>query len=124
MARPKKDYRIKLQGHRAGGDPFFDLIVGAKKFRLAATDRETAVVEATARYQQIISEHPAFRRTGTAPGPHQPALTPQSGTLREAIVAYLKSDTFGLYKSGTVRQRRSMFDVIMRSPASSGRHVL
>jgi hypothetical protein len=40
------------------------------------------------------------------------------------LTAYLKSDTFELYKPGTVKQRRSMFDVIARSPASNGRHVL
>src|SRR5262249_45481649 len=28
------------------------------------------------------------------------------------------------YKPATVKQRRSMFELIMRSPASSGRHVL
>jgi hypothetical protein len=46
------------------------------------------------------------------------------GSLREAVVAYLRSDTFRLYKPATVKQRRSMFELIMRSSASSGCHVL
>lgn len=122
MARPRKDYRIKLQGHRAG-HPFFDLIVAGKKYRLAATSQVAAVAEAARRYEPIVLERET-RRARAAPGPRQPALTPEKGSLREAVAAYLKSDTFWLYKSGTVRQRRSLFDLIMQTPASSGRHVL
>jgi integrase len=123
MARPRKEHRIKLQGHRAG-HPFFDLIIDSKKYRLSATDQEAAAVEGAALCKQIILERDAQRATRAAPGPRQPALKPEKGSLREAVSAYLGSDTFALYKKGTVRQRRSMFDLIMLSPASSGRHVL
>ena len=123
MSRPRKDPRIKLQGHRAG-HPFFDLIVDGKKFRLAASSQEEAAAEGASRYEQINLERNAQQTTQAAPGPRQPALKPETGPLREAVSAYLTSDTFALYKAGTIRQRRSMFDLIMQSPASNGRHVL
>lgn len=123
MSRTRKNYRIKLQGYR-NGHPFFDLIVDGKKYRLAATNKESATMEGALRHRAIIAESQASRAVRAAPGPRNPALTPEKGSLREAVTAYLKSDTFALYKPATVRQRRSMFDVIMRSPASSGRHVL
>lgn len=123
MPRPRKDYRIKLQGHRAG-HPFFDLIVDGKKHRLAATDCAAAVTESAARYERVVLAREAARLAEAAPGPRQPALKPRKGSLREGVSAYLGSDTFGLYKAGTVRQRKSMFDLIMQSPSSSGRHVL
>jgi len=123
MSRPRRNYRIKLQGHR-NGHPFFDLIIDGKKYRLAATSKAAAAIEGAVRYQEVAAKRQALCAARAAPGPRQPALTPVKGSLREAIAAYLGSDTFGLYKPGTVRQRRSMFDVIMRSPASSGRHVL
>jgi hypothetical protein len=34
------------------------------------------------------------------------------------------AETFGLYKPATVKQRRSMLDLIMLTPAASGGHVL
>src|SRR5262245_21375600 len=121
MGRPRKDYRIKLQGNRAG-HPFFDLIVDGKKYRLAATNQYDAATEGAVRYQEIVDERQR-RRAAKAPlGPHQLLLKPECGSLREAVVAYMESDTFGLYKLATVKQRRSMLDLIMRSPASSGRH--
>ena len=107
MARPRKDYRIKLQGHRAG-HPFFDLLVDGKKFRLTAFNQEAAATEAAARYQQIVAERKVERARQATPGPQLPALTPEKGSLREAIVAYLSSDTFRLYKPATIRQRHSM----------------
>lgn len=120
MSRPRKHYRIKKD--HWNGRHFYDLLLDGKKFRLTATTRETAEAEGEARYRELVLEREAKR--GTSPGPRQPALKPETGSLREAVTAYLRSDTFGLYKPATVRQRRSMFDLIMLCPASSGHHVL
>jgi integrase len=106
------------------GRHFYDLLLDGKKFRLTATDKEAAETEAVARYQEIVAKREARQAAQATPGPRQPALTPQKGSLREAVAAYLKSDTFGLYKPATVRQRRSMFNLIMLTPAVSGQHVL
>ena len=91
MSRPRGNYRIKLQGHR-NGHPFFDLIVDGKKYRLAATDKESATIEGAVRHREIVVERQASRAARAAPGPRQPALTPEKGSLREAVTAYLKSD--------------------------------
>jgi integrase len=123
MGRPRKDYRVKLQGYRIG-QPFFDLLVDGKKYRLAATNHDAAETEAAGRFHQLLVERQAARTARAAGGPYQPLLKPEHGSLRAAVAAYMESDTFGLYKPATVKQRRSMLDLIMRSPASSGRHAL
>jgi integrase len=122
MSRPRKLYRIKKD--HWNGRHFYDLLLDGRKFRLIATNQKAAEAEAATRYEQIILKRDAGHAAQAAPGPRQPALMSETGSLREAVVAYLKSDTFGLYKPATIRQRRSMFELIMRSPASSGRHVL
>src|SRR5215471_7874091 len=122
MSRPRKLYRIKRD--HWNGRHFYDLLLDGKKFRLTATNREAAAAEGATRYQEVVAERRAIRVARAASGPRQPAVTPELGSLREAIAAYFKSDTFGLYKPATVRQRRSMLELIMRSPASNGRHVL
>ena len=122
MSRPRKLYRIKKD--HWNGRHFYDLLLGGKKFRLSATNQEAAEAEAATRYEQIILRRNAGQVAQAALGPRQPAVRPETGSLREAVTAYLRSDTFGLYKPTTVKQRRSMLELIMRSPASSGRHVL
>jgi len=122
MSRPRKLYRIKKD--HWNGRHFYDLLFDGKKFRLSATDSDAAEIEAAIRYKQITLERNAGHVGLAAPGPRQPALLPETGSLREAVAAYMKSSNFALYKATTVRQRRSMFELIMRSPASSGRHVL
>jgi site-specific recombinase XerC len=107
MGRPKKDYRIK-PGRRDDGQPFFDLLVDGKKFRLAATDQASAEAEGQARFAQL--------------GTTKPPTT--AITLQDAFTAYLASDTFKLYKALTQSQRRSHIELIMATPASNGKHEL
>ena len=108
--RPKKQYRIKLQGYRAG-QPFFDLVVGGRKFRLAATNQAAADAEGRAR----------FARTTTGA---EPSKWPAGITLRDGFTAYVASDSFKLYKPLTQSQRRSHLKLIENTPASSGKHGL
>ncbi len=115
MARRKQDYRIKLSGYR-NGLPFFDLhIVGQRKFRLSATDKMAAEAEAKLRYAEVAAE--IASRPAPPPKPKAP-------TLRQGVEAYLESDEFKRYKPLTVRQRQSMFRLILASPTSTGRSML
>ena len=71
-----------------------------------AMDRlQGAQAEAAARYEQIILTRNARRGALAAPGPRQPAPTPERAALREAVAGYLSSETFRLYKPATVKQR-------------------
>jgi hypothetical protein len=76
------------------------------------------------RYQQIATERQAARAAQAAPGPYQPAVKLQRGSLREAVAAYMTSGTDKLFKPQTDKQHCNHFKHILMTPASKGRHVL
>jgi integrase len=123
MGRPRKDYRIQLDGYR-DGEPFFDMLVDGKKHRLAAQDRKAAETEAAERYKTFTAAREEKRKAEAASGLQQPPLKPDNGTLRMAIALYLRSYTYGLYKPLTMKQHGSSLKIIMAMPASNGRHLL
>jgi integrase len=116
MGRPRKDYRVDLNGHR-DGLPFFDLVVAGKKHRLAAHDKAAAEAEAAERYQQLAASQPAAE-------PQHPPVKPLDGTLREGFALYRQSRKWASYKPLTHKGRISSFNLIMTTPASNGRHLL
>ena len=119
MPRKKKDYRIKLSGHR-DSLPFFDLVVEGRKYRLEATSREAAEPEAKARFEKIAAEQDA-RQVKQAAKPKRPF---EPNTLRDAFTDYTASDTFKLYKPLTQSQRRSLIELILKTKVQSGRRTL
>ncbi len=82
MGRPRKGFYVKVSGYRAER-PFFDLVVGGRKFRLAATDQAAAEAEGRANFERISIG--AVRSKG-----------PTGITLRDGFTAYLASDSFKL----------------------------
>ena len=109
MARPRERFSlIQLDGYREG-QPFFDLLVDGRKHRLSAKDREAAETEAAERYKKIIGER-AEKQANVAPGPQQPPLKPDRGTLRKAVALYRNSYTYGLYKPLTMKQHASRLE--------------
>jgi hypothetical protein len=123
MGRPRKDYRVQLDGYR-NGEPFFDMLVDGKKYRLAAKDRKAAETEAAHRYKTFNAAREEARKAEAAPGPQRLPLKPDKGTLRKGITLYRKSYTYGLYKPLTMKQHASSLNIIMAMPASNGRHLL
>jgi integrase len=118
MSRRKQDYRIKLSGYR-DGQPFFDLVVEGRKYRLDAATREAAEGEAPARFAAVKAAAPVTRVARPALDRHV-----QPGSLRAGFAAYFASETFRLYKPLTTSQRRSLVELILTTKVPSGRHTL
>lgn len=121
MARPRKDYRVKLKDRR-GGQERYELIVDGQRYMLAATTKADAETAAAERYQQIMTAEKVTRATA---GPLQPALLPKRGTLRAAIGAYFESEQWKTFKPLTHKGNRSTFNLIMAQSAEApNRNVL
>jgi integrase len=121
MARPRKDYRVKLKDRR-GGRERFELFANGQRFGLQAATKAEAEAEGAERYRQMLADEKVAK---AAPGPQQPAPTPQPNTLRAAVTAYFQSEQFRTYKVLTVKGQRSTFNLIMLQPATApNRNVL
>jgi len=121
MARPRKDYRVKLKD-RQSGRPRYELLVDGQRYALESTDKAAAESEGAARYAQILADKTTARAT---PGPIQPARLPQGKTLRAAITAYYESEKWRSFKPLTHKGQRSNFNLVMNLPAPApNRHVL